>query len=213
MKTDRLIAMLATQAGPVAERATQTRFTTALGWGLFASVLGMALGLGVRTDIAQAVLLSMFWVKLLFPAAIALGALYAVVRLARPGMRIGPLAALPLAVITALWLMGALSLFAAAPSERAALIFGDTWATCPISITLLALPVLAAAFWAIKGLAPTRLALAGGAAGLFAGAAGAAVYALHCPEMTAPFLAIWYVLGMAIPTVIGALAAPRLLRW
>jgi hypothetical protein len=213
MRTDQLIAMLAAQAGPVEPGATQRRFATALGWGLFVSMLGMALALGVREDIAQAALLPMFWVKLLFPAAVGIGALYAAARLARPGMRLGILAALPLAAIGGLWLIAALSLFAAAPQDRAQLIFGETWFSCPISITLLALPVLVAAFWAIKGLAPTRLAFAGAAAGLLAGAAGAAVYALHCPEMTAPFLAIWYVLGMAIPAVIGALAAPRLLRW
>ena len=65
----------------------------------------------------------------------------------------------------------------------------------------------------MKGLAPTRLALAGAAAGLLAGAGGALIYALHCPEMAAPFLAIWYLLGMLIPTAVGALLGPRLLRW
>jgi len=65
----------------------------------------------------------------------------------------------------------------------------------------------------MRGLAPTRPAQAGGAAGLLAGAAGAAVYALHCPEMAAPFLGIWYVLGMAIPALLGAVLGPRLLRW
>ena len=45
------------------------------------------------------------------------------------------------------------------------------------------LPVFVATLWAMKGLAPTRLALAGAAAGLLAGAVGAVVYTLHCPEM------------------------------
>jgi hypothetical protein len=39
------------------------------------------------------------------------------------------------------------------------------------------------------------------------------VYALHCPELAAPFLAIWYLLGMLIPTAIGAWLGPRPLRW
>lgn len=213
MKTDQLIAMLATQPGPAEADATKRRFTTALGWGLCGSVLGMALVLGVREDLAQATLLPMFWIKLLFPASIAASALYAAARLARPGMRLGLPAAVPLAVVGVLWLMAAIALFTAAPSERAQMIYGETWSTCPLNITLLSLPVMAASFWAIKGLAPTRLALAGGAAGLLSGSAAAAVYALHCPEMAAPFLAIWYVLGIAIPAVLGALLAPRLLRW
>jgi hypothetical protein len=49
--------------------------------------------------------------------------------------------------------------------------------------------------------------------GLTAGALGAAVYALHCDEMAAPFLATWYLLGMTIPALIGAGAGLRLLRW
>jgi pimeloyl-ACP methyl ester carboxylesterase len=55
--------------------------------------------------------------------------------------------------------------------------------------------------------------IAGAAAGFAAGAAGALVYTLHCPEMTAPFLGIWYVLGMLIPTAVGAELGPSLLRW
>jgi len=56
-------------------------------------------------------------------------------------------------------------------------------------------------------------ATGGAAAGLLAGAAGALIYALHCPEMDAPFLAIWYLPGMLIPTAAGTLLGPRLLRW
>ena len=70
-----------------------------------------------------------------------------------------------------------------------------------------------ATLWAMKGLAPTRLALAGAGAGLLAGALGALVYALHCPELAASFLAVWYVLGIAIPALAGALLGPRVLRW
>jgi hypothetical protein len=31
--------------------------------------------------------------------------------------------------------------------------------------------------------------------------------------MGAPFLATWYLLGVLIPTAIGTLLGPRLLRW
>ena len=65
----------------------------------------------------------------------------------------------------------------------------------------------------MKGLAPTRLSLAGAAAGLLAGGVGAAIYALHCDEMGAPFLALWYVLGMLMPATLGALIGRHVLRW
>jgi hypothetical protein len=80
-------------------------------------------------------------------------------------------------------------------------------------IALLSLPILAALFIALRSLAPTRLRAAGAAAGALAGGVAAAAYALHCNEMALPFLAIWYVLGMAVPAVLGALLAPRWLRW
>ena len=67
--------------------------------------------------------------------------------------------------------------------------------------------------WALRGAAPTRLAWAGAGAGLLAGALGALAYALHCPEMAAPFLAVWYLAGMALPTLAGAWLGPRVLRW
>ena len=67
--------------------------------------------------------------------------------------------------------------------------------------------------WALRGAAPTRLALTGAGAGLLAGALATLAYALHCPEMAAPFMAVWYVAGMAIPTALGAVLGPRVLRW
>jgi hypothetical protein len=57
------------------------------------------------------------------------------------------------------------------------------------------------------------LAFAGAAAGLLAGALGATVYTLHCPEMAAPFIGTWYVLGMLVPTFVGAVLGRFVLRW
>jgi hypothetical protein len=213
MKTDELISMLAAGAETVAPGAPRRRHALALGWGAFGALLLMACWLGLRADLAEAARLPMFWVKLAFPAALVAGALLAALRLSRPGVKPG---AAPLAIaapVVAIWLLAAVVLFGAAPGERETLLFGATWAVCPFNITLLSAPVFAALLWAMKGLAPTRLPLAGAASGLLAGAAGALVYTLHCPEMTAPFLAVWYVLGMSIPTALGAMLGPRLLRW
>lgn len=214
MKTDELVALLAKDAGPVESNSTARRFGVALGWSAIATALTMLLTLGVRPDIGEAVRLPMFWIKIAFPALVAAASFLAATRLARPGARLGaaPGAAL-LTLVAAMGLAAAATLFQAAPSERSHLVFGDTWLFCLISIPLLSLPAFAAAIWAMKGLAPMRLSLAGGAAGLLAGAVAAAAYALHCPEMEPPFLAIWYVIGMVIPAIAGAAAGPRLLRW
>ena len=213
MKTDELIALLANGAEAVGPHALQRRYVTALGWGAFGTTLMMAILLGVRPDLAEAARLPMFWAKLAFPAAILAGALLAVLRLSRPGGRLGHAPSVIAAPVLAMWLLAAVVLLAAAPGERRELILGISAASCPFTIALLAVPLFGAVLWAMKGLAPTRLVLAGAAAGLLAGAGGALVYALYCPEMAAPFIGIWYLLGMLLPAVAGALFGPRLLRW
>lgn len=213
MRTDDLIAMLAQRAEPVEPGAVRRRFALGLGSGLLATALLVALILGVRPDLIEATQLPMFWVKLVFPAALALTALHLARRLGRPGIRPGAAPRVIAALVASVWLLGLLTLLDASPDVRKELIFGDTWVFCLISIPLLSVPVFAATIWAMKGLAPTRLRMAGAAAGLLAGAAAAAVYALHCPEVQAPFVATWYVLGMLIPAAAGALLGPRLLRW
>ena len=115
--------------------------------------------------------------------------------------------------VVAMGLLAAITLSGTTPPVSMELLFGDTWRSCPFSIALLSIPVLGALLWAMTGLAPTRLALAGGCAGLLAGSIGALIYALHCTEMAAPFLATWYVAGMLLPAAAGALLGPRLLRW
>ena len=78
---------------------------------------------------------------------------------------------------------------------------------------MLSLPLLIGAFWVLRGLAPTRLTLAGTAAGLAAGALGSLVYSFHCTESAMPFVAIWYTLGVLVPGLIGAIAGRFVLRW
>ena len=214
MKTDELIGLLATGAVAVEPNAVARRYGAALGWGAFGATLLMALALGgVRPDLREALRLPMFWIKLAFPGALFVAGLVAAMRLACPGWRLGRVPVALLVPVAVVWIMAAIELASATAPQRGALIFGDTWQECPINIALLSMPAFIAAFWAMRGLAPTRLAQAGAASGLLAGALGALVYALHCTEMTAPFLGIWYVIGMLIPTATGALLGPRMLRW
>jgi len=213
MKTDDLISMLAAGGAAVEAGATRRRYATALGWGAFGATLLMALFLGVRPDLAEAVRLPMFWVKLAFPIAVAVIACATTGRLSRPGAGLGRLPGTLAGCVLAIWLLAGLALLNTEPEARNALIFGTSWYVCPLLIAGLSIPPLASVLWAMQGLAPTRLALAGGAAGLLAGGLGAAAYALYCDEMGAPFLAIWYLAGMLIPALAGALLARPLLRW
>lgn len=214
MKTDDLIDMLAADAAPVPKRAASHRLGMALLVGLAVSFVCMLLVFGVRRDLAVAMSWPMFWVRLLFPVCIAVAGFAILQRLARPGVRVRGGAWLSLAApVIAIWLLAGAVLVAAPEGERAPLIWGRTWRSCAVDIALISLPVFAAAIVALRGLAPTRPALAGAIAGAMSGAVGAAVYALHCPEMAAPFLAVWYVAGIALPAMLGALVGRRCLRW
>jgi len=213
MKTDDLISLLATGVAPVPKNTVSRRFAVALSCAFPVAVMLMAVTFGLRADLAQALSEWILWLKLAFAGSLALAGFIATERLARPGVRLGGVRAALVAPLLVLWLIAAMVLIAAAPAQRADLILGDTWKTCAFNIALISLPLFAATLWAMKGLAPTRPALAGASAGLLAGALGSLVYALHCPESGAPFVAIWYVLGIAMPTLAGALLGPRVLRW
>lgn len=213
MKTDELVQLLA--RGPIAvpPGVVARRQALALGAGGLAA-FGLMLGvLGVNPDLRAATGLAGFWTKVLFTAALCGTGTLALARLARPG---APLGGAPAGIALALILMASLAAaqwLAAEPEARRALVFGTTWAACPWWIALLSAPLCVALTWAMRGLAPTRLRLAGTAAGFLAGATAALIYCLHCPEMAAPFVALWYVVGIAFPTAAGAALGPRLLRW
>ena len=213
MRTEDLIEALG--RGPIAvdSKAAARRFGLLIGAGAAAALAALLTLLGPRPDIATAIAGPMFWMKLAVPAMLAAAALAASIRLAHPGGRAG-----------LAWVAGALLLFAVEASavvsvalapagERVAMLEGRTAWACIGSIFLLSLPILLATVPAVRGLAPTRPRAAGLAGGLVAGALATTIYALHCDESTLPFFAVWYVLGMAIPGALSALAGPLLLRW
>ncbi|MCW3147705.1 DUF1109 domain-containing protein [Stutzerimonas stutzeri] len=213
MKTDDLIALLASEVAPVDRHVVAKRFATALLCGLAGALLLIVTAYGIRADLAVIATTPLFWAKLALPATLLAGALLLTTRLARPGTRVGRSWALLAAPVVIVW-VAALAILIAAPADaRMPLLLGDTWRECLANITLLSIPAFIAAFWALRGLAPTRPRLAGGAAGLLAGSVAALAYSLHCPEMAVPFWALWYLLGMWLPGVLGALLGPRLLRW
>lgn len=213
MKTDDMISMLAANVTPVDRGILARRYRWALLLGGLGSVLLMSMVYGIRPDMATMLVTPLFWAKLAFPTTMAAAALLATVRLSRPGMTVGRrwwFLAAPIAVV---WIASAVMLLREPQPERLTMILGFTWRTCPLNITLLSIPTFIAVFWAMKGLAPTRLRIAGATAGLLASATATMAYCLHCPEMGVSFWAVWYLLGMLIPTALGALLGPKLLRW
>ena len=213
MRTDELVDLLACNVEVVAPDSGARRFAWALGAGALGAALLMAATLGVNPALAAYVQQPTFWLKVVFVAALAAIGLVMAQRLSRPGARLAPMPAVLAMPVLAMWMIGAAALLSAPAEARAGAFFGQTWAVCPLLVAMLAAPVFAGVIWAMKGLAPTRLRLAGAAAGFLSGAVGALVYCLHCPELAPSFIAFWYLLGMLIPTVVGAALGSRLLQW
>ena len=213
MRTDDFISVLARNAQPVAPGTATHRLALAIASGLVGAAVILSMHLGLNPALGSAAATGLFWLKVAFTAAVLAVSAVAARRLGTPGAR-GPRALTTVAApVLVVWLIAAVMLLDAQPSERVPLALGATWRVCALNIAMLSAPAFVASLWAMKGLAPTRLRLAGAGAGILAGATGTLVYTLHCPEMAPPFIAIWYVLGMLIPTVAGALIGPRVLRW
>jgi len=214
MKTLELVSMLATGNPREVSDTLEKRFGLALLSGLIGASVLLLMLYGIRGDMPQMLRTPLFWIKLAFPLAILISAQGITARLARPGVLVGLKRILLLAApVAAIWLASIVYLLLAPSSLRLALVLGSTWQVCSLNIVLLALPTFFSMLWAMRGLAPTRLALAGASFGLVAGAQGLMVYILYCTEMTMPFWGVWYIIGMLLPTIMGALLGPRLLRW
>lgn len=213
MKTDDLISMLSAQVAPVDPHVAAKRFQWALAAGGVMALALMAAMYGVNPRLLDAAHQPMFWVKFGFPAAIFLVGLLLAARVSIPGRPWRAAANNVLLPVLTMFLLAVVVLLNAEPQERLPMVLGKTWAVCATRIALISSPLFLATIWAMNGLAPTQLRLAGAAAGLLAGGVGTVIYALHCPEMAAPFIAVWYTAGVLLTSAIGALLGPRLLRW
>jgi hypothetical protein len=213
MSTNDLIEALVGDLRPLARGLLFRRIAGGALAGIALSAGMMLALLGGRPDFLRALLSEPYWLKAGYTLLLATCGFLAAFRLSRPdGQALVPalLAGLSVAVIGGLAMLQAV---AAPTAVRMQLVFGNSALVCPWLIALLAAPILAGLFWAMRGLAPTQLRAAGLAAGLAAGAAAAWVYAFHCPEEGIPFVALWYTGGMAVSGAVGLLLGPRLLRW
>ena len=211
--SDDLIANLVRDLSPAPRAYVAARLALGIGAGAVAALVTTLVLWGPRPDLTAASGTWPFWMKAIFTGWIAAAGLAGVGRLARPGARAeGTLVAIVFAVAA----MAGVAVLQLAQSPWTAsrrLLMGSTAATCPWLIMMLAIPILAGALWAMRLMAPTRLAQAGAAIGVTAGSLAAFVYALSCDEGAAPFVLAWYGLGIAVPTIVGAILGPRALRW
>lgn len=208
-----LIDQLAADLKPIARGTVQWRLSAGLAIGAAIAAVALWLWLGLRIDLQAALATPVFWIKFGYPLLLGIGGFLALERLARPG-GVGArgffLAVGALLVCAAL---AVLQLAGAPASSHRLLVLGSSALICPFLIVTLSAPALVATMAVLRRLAPTSLTLAGLAAGLLSGGAGAWVYAFHCGEAGLPFLAIWYTLGVAMNAALGAFLGRYLLRW
>jgi hypothetical protein len=208
-----LARQLAADLAPAPRNLVLRRLFLGLGGGLLTSIALTLAILGPRPDMMPAMHTLMFWAKLAYPLCLAAIAAFAAERLARPAATAqSRLAWLPLPVVLVV-VLALVAFLVAPPDARDSMLMGHSARLCPFLVLACSIPPLAGLVWAMRGLAPTRLAETGFVIGMAAGGAGAFAYAWHCNETGAPFLAVWYSLGILAAAFTGWLAGPRLLRW
>ena len=212
MKTDDLIRALTSDLA-VARSSIEQRFAAALMPGVLLALFLFAITLGPRPDFMAATGDPRFIFKFVVTLLLALCSAMLVWRLVRPGastrLQVAALATVPVVLAAGMFA----ELIALPRSQWMTSLVGVNGRVCIVSIPSFALPILAAAIFALRDGAPTRPGLTGVVAGLFAGAIAAAIYAAHCVDDSPLFVALWYSLGIAIVAVVGGVAGRFALRW
>lgn len=212
MKTNQLIDSL------VADRsrsllAPRRGLRLALPAAIAAAIAVFIYFLDMRADFATAMESWRYLLKLLTAALIAVAGGMALLHLVQPEdesariLRLLPLAFLPLVlglVLEALMVPRDLWLGAA---------LGQGAFYCLLYVPVISLAPLAATLWATGRGAPRSPVLGGAVAGLAAGGIGAFIYSIHCDNDSPFYVGLWYLGGIAIVTLLGALIGSRYLRW
>jgi hypothetical protein len=212
MKTADLISALAADTAPVRPARVMGPLAGACLLGALVTGVVLVTWLGLR-PLGEAVRTSAFWMKAGYTSALALAGFLLTIRMARPAERPGRVLIIAVLAVLAMIGLSTIEMMRAGPGGMRPLMMGHTWSVCSLRILALSVPVYFGAILVLRQLAPTRLAIAGAAAGLLAGGVGASVYGLYCAETAATFVVIWYTLGIAAGAALGAVIGSRLLRW
>lgn len=209
MRTDDLIRALAADARPAASPAR--RLAPLLLPALAISAAALMATLGLRPDLGTALTSFVPVMRHVLALALFAAALAAAFQLARPEgrARLWPLAAVAVASLAMVGLA-----LATTPADGLGMaLMGKSRNICLFAIPVLSVLPVAALFAALRQGATIRPRLSGALAGLAGGGAGAAIYALHCDEVSPLFYVTWYGLAILVVAAVSALLGPRLLRW
>lgn len=213
MKTDELIDMLGTNIEPVKAGQLRTTLFAALAVGTAVALCLVVAIFGMPGEALGRAYLGLTALALTFTLGLVAAGASFLIKAARPGQP----GRRPLVVIGLLFLAlisaCMIALVFAHPAAWSGMVFGPQWEACLICVPLFAVAPFASLVWALRKEAPTNLTWTGAVAGLVAGALSAAVFALHHPSGSIPFIMLWYGGPIVICALIGAMLGPRLLRW
>lgn len=212
MKTNELIKLLAADHAVPAPDLRMRLLVGVLG-GALLSVTVLIMHYGIRPNLADMMLSWRVAAKFVVALALVAGAATLSLRLASPLARRSHvwLLLLPAPLLLVAACLGEMATLPAASWWQAAV--GHYSVACLISVPLLSAGPLAGAIWALREGAPARPAGLGAAAGAMAAGLGAAIYALHCPDDSPLFLALWYTMSTGAIVLAARGAGACLLRW
>ena len=213
MKTDDLIQLLARQPDALPKTRPGRDALLAASAGVLAAFLLMALLLGPRPDLGEAVASPLFWQKAGALALLAVAATFTAYRSGLPGRPAQPFDALRWSAPAWLAVATGVTLATAPAGERLALFDSPTILNCLTMVPLLSVLPAAAMVWALRRAAPTEPARAARAAGWMAGAIGGFAYAFHCQADQPGYVLVWYGLAVAATALLTQATATRWLRW
>jgi hypothetical protein len=214
VNTDRLSDLLSTNLQPADCRGFKRALFLAVAAGGMAAVGAMLVTVGPRPHLGSPSHLEWSAIKLCFALSIIGTATPVLVRSARPGTEVRALSVLFPVLIVGVAALVALLL--AGPGAWKGMLLGAAAGSpvrCLLCIIGFATIPLLALMHVLRDGAPTQASLCGALAGMVAGGAGAAAYSVACLSDTVPFIAVWYVAGIASCAALGAVLGPRLLRW
>ena len=133
-ETEDVIDSLVRDLKPVPRHALERRFALAILPALAISLLLMLVVVGLRTDMAQALMLPVFWIKSAYNALLAIAAFAAVYRLYRPDGSEGRFFGVAAAIVLALAVMAVIQLALSPAASYPVLVLGSSALHCPLLI-------------------------------------------------------------------------------
>jgi hypothetical protein len=213
MKTEELIDLLSTNIEPVDTHEVVRNLGIAIAAGLILALLTCIVALGIRPDINNPGVFEFLLFKIGFGVVVTVLGWRLLLKHTRPGGENQTRMFLAVVPFAAMIAVAGVNLISEPAAVWGHMMIGERWLGCLLSIPIIALLPFVIIMWAVRMAAPTNLPRTGALAGLVAGGVSAAAYALHCPNDSLPFIALWYGGTIVLCTLAGAALGTRLLRW